>query len=716
MLLLCGKSKKKMEEFIRHVPLVHSIGTWTTEIRLDLQKMQLSKRDKTSNQIIQKGRELADYSDFIDKRTFEANFFYKDERTHGKCVFKPYIHCTWGRLVSSHSSGNWEEKDVIVITPLIHQQGRILRMNPIDTMILDFLDVSDNATIICDKEKLDQILLAKKEREEVLSASSLIQIASSSYDIKMAFGIRWVLFDSKQKENTTRKIIDEIVATFYNGWVRNVPVLKNGLDAKAVPDIFLSTCASISRSEEEVRSIYEQRTHVPPTALIDKEELLSFLNALFLVVDIADTYNLRNVGQKESEILQPLIEERIKHDKDFPSFLGQLFRNNKTTANPTIKNTFLNLNEKFRALPAYQKTWTVDDLVETHREIKKSVDAFLRTIFGNEFSLERVADIIKLCFQFYRGVREAAHFDVLDEFFKKKDGQAVSPLVDVGPTDFLYTWKGNALGNFFKDYRNEVAKNRQRFLPAHSACKSDLMFPFRPEFFSFVDMLQTFASMECVKDEGLFVFFFTIVFATAENVKQNATRTAPSYMTASFVEEEEKPPKTSSTPTATSSMVSKIISSKENRIPLAIFATFDFFIHAYFDQSPSNTLTLSKNVQVNLLRIWSLMKNLHYATLAILLSNNAFPERFSIERISSWIARMVTFKDSRIIAFVLAFDTTFPHIFFHFDEIVKRLGTVPLVDERTDLFVKDLFKDVKQVTAETLSEFNDFFSILEKLK
>ena len=67
----------------------------------------------------------------------------------GKKLLKRYIHNSWGRIVPQHKS-SWMSLNYVFVTHLKYQVGRIARLHPADTMILDYLDVTDGYLYVAD--------------------------------------------------------------------------------------------------------------------------------------------------------------------------------------------------------------------------------------------------------------------------------------------------------------------------------------------------------------------------------------------------------------------------------------------------------------------------------------------------------------------------------------------------------------------------------------
>lgn len=65
----------------------------------------------------------------------------------GKTHLGKYIHTSWGRLVPEHKD-SWNRKNCSIVTRLKYQQGRVMRIYPADTMIIDYLDLTYVKVII----------------------------------------------------------------------------------------------------------------------------------------------------------------------------------------------------------------------------------------------------------------------------------------------------------------------------------------------------------------------------------------------------------------------------------------------------------------------------------------------------------------------------------------------------------------------------------------
>lgn len=84
-----------------------------------------------------------------------------------KSRFNGYMHCCWGNTVISHGAGNWDNSCCVIVTPLRLQRGRIYRISPSDTMILDYLNFDTSSYLFINEsqeeknnhiEKLTKIL------------------------------------------------------------------------------------------------------------------------------------------------------------------------------------------------------------------------------------------------------------------------------------------------------------------------------------------------------------------------------------------------------------------------------------------------------------------------------------------------------------------------------------------------------------------------------
>lgn len=102
------------------------------------------------------------YTDFMDKDMEKIyappfNIAYKSGTNHpGYYSFRGYMHCSWNTLVYSHKL-SWENRDAVIVTPLLAQKGRIFRLNPCDTMILDYLTITDKTFFVCREEYKDKL-------------------------------------------------------------------------------------------------------------------------------------------------------------------------------------------------------------------------------------------------------------------------------------------------------------------------------------------------------------------------------------------------------------------------------------------------------------------------------------------------------------------------------------------------------------------------------
>lgn len=102
-----------------------------------------------------------------------------------KASFRSYIHCFWNTLVYSHSS-SWENRQAAIIVPLMSQVGRIFRLNPNDTMILDYLTVNEHTRIVTREAYQDRFRMFQKHQVYVLRPGESMREAINSLTSTMA--------------------------------------------------------------------------------------------------------------------------------------------------------------------------------------------------------------------------------------------------------------------------------------------------------------------------------------------------------------------------------------------------------------------------------------------------------------------------------------------------------------------------------------------------
>ena len=98
---------------------------------------------------------FSDFFEIVDGPDGKKLFKYK---TTNPTYAEKYVHTSWGTLVLAHLNGQWDHMDNAVIVPLGEQKGKINRINPNDTMILESLTIKpDDSYFVVERSKFNAL-------------------------------------------------------------------------------------------------------------------------------------------------------------------------------------------------------------------------------------------------------------------------------------------------------------------------------------------------------------------------------------------------------------------------------------------------------------------------------------------------------------------------------------------------------------------------------